>query len=49
VAKRIKTAEEKARDRRSIAIALACAVFAILVFTISVLRMGGAHNIAPTF
>jgi hypothetical protein len=49
VAKRIKTPEEKARDRRSIAIALACAAFAILVFTISVLRMGGAHDITPTF
>jgi hypothetical protein len=49
MAKRIKTPEEKARDRRSVAIALACALFAVLVFTISVVRMGGAHNIAPTF
>ena len=48
MARRIKNDfEEKARDRRSIAIALACGLFAVLVFTISVLRMGGAHAIAP--
>jgi hypothetical protein len=49
MAKPIKTPEQKARDRRSVAIALSCAAFAILVFVISVVRMGGAHNIAPTF
>ncbi len=49
MAKRIKTPEEKARDRRSVAIGLACALFAVLVFTISLVRMGGAHSAAPPF
>lgn len=49
MAKPNKTPAEKARDRRSIAIACGCALFAILVFTISLLRMGGAHSPAPPF
>ena len=49
MSRRVKTDAEKARDRRSVAIACGCALFAILVFTISLLRMGGAHSAAPPF
>lgn len=49
MAKPEKTPAEKARDRRSIAIAFGCGLFAVLVFAISVLRMGGGHSAAPHF
>lgn len=46
--RREKTEFERARDRRSLMIALACGLFVILVFTITILRLKGG-SVAPHF
>ena len=49
MSRRVKTDAEKARDRRSLMIGLACGGFAILVFVISLVQMTRGGNVAPHF